>query len=226
MDRAHALRSLCASRLCFILTRGLCRRDPLDVLRAALLGGADLIQVREKNCEAEDLLDWVQVVKRHTEAAGVALIVNDFADIALRSGAEGVHVGAADASPEIVRAMPHGERLLLGVSCHSRADVQQMDPRADYEGLGALFDTTTRLATTPCPLCDVAISSAPNQRPIFGIGGLNRDTLPLAVAAGLKRAAISSAIANAEDPAQMTRTLRNMLAPHGGADTPPSSKAP
>ncbi len=212
MNRAAALLALQRAELCLLLTRSLCVREPLFVLEAALAQGAGLVQVREKQVPREELRQWVCTVLRLTRAAGVPLIVNDDPQLALATGAEGAHVGAGDLEPRLVRALRGGEELILGVSCHNRCEIERLTPLADYAGLGALFKTSTRADTTPCPLDDVAAVDSLRLRPIFGIGGLDASTLPLAVAAGLSRAAVSSAICGSTDPAQTTAALRKILA--------------
>lgn len=226
MDRAAALAALQRADLCLILTRALCVRDPLFVLASALAHGVGLVQVREKNTPRAELLHWVSAVRSMTEPAGVPLIVNDDPLLALAAGADGVHVGAGDPMPAAVRSLSGGAALVLGVSCHNRREVEGLTPLADYAGLGALFTTTTRADTTPCPLDDLKTLGNAELRPIFGIGGLDAATLPGAVAAGLRRAAVSSAICGSADPARTTAALRKILTGTSDASNVRGSRSP
>ncbi|MSR75783.1 MAG: thiamine phosphate synthase [Planctomycetes bacterium] len=209
-QRTQTLRALAGARLCLLLTRELCVADPMLTLQAALRGGVDLVQVREKNMAREALVRWVRKVHHITSALGVPLIVNDFANVAIEAGAEGVHLGQEDQTVASVRALPGGARLLVGLSTHSLAQIAAVPPEVDSIGFGPLFDSSTK-GIRGQGVKGLAAASAATRLPLFGIGGLNIATLPEALAHGLRRAAVSSALCTAADPQAVARQLRALL---------------
>lgn len=191
-----------------ILTKSLCRMGLLNAAEATLKGGAKLLQLRTKDDtnditllkEARDLL---KLCGRYR----AVLICNDRVDIALAAEASGVHLGQGDLTPLETRRLA-GEKLIIGRSTHSveqarhAVEVEQ----ADYLGVGSVYDTATKqqsitggveLAKQVCAL-DLGV-------PVFAIGGITVDRLAELKAAGVKRVAVSSAIAAAPDPEETTR---------------------
>ena len=127
-----------------LLTAALCRSDPLAVARAAIQGGADCIQLREKQMPDGKLLELARRLRELTAEAQVLLIVNDRPDVAAAAGADGVHVGRSDTAPEAARAVIGPERILgVSVNAVSRArDLSHIG--VDYFGTGPIFPTATK----------------------------------------------------------------------------------
>ncbi len=222
-DLEHRLHLALAStrprqwKLCVLLTQSLCTHRPWpDVLAACLDAGVDCIQVREKHMDAGPLLDHCNAVVetcRRTSSGGVSVIVNDRPDIALLSGADGVHLGQTDLPCRETRKLV-GRQLLIGVSTarldHARA---ALDHGADYLGLGPMFPTTTKRKDTivgPAYLREF-LHHFPGV-PHLAISGITPANVPELVAAGAKGVAVSSAVCSAEDPAAVARQLLAALA--------------
>jgi thiamine-phosphate pyrophosphorylase len=197
------------TRLQVLVTRALCRRDPLQVVAGALAGGAGLIQIREPGATDRELLAWLQAVRAATRQVAALLVVNDRPDLALLCEADGVHVGQSDLAPADVRRLV-GPGLLVGHSTHSLEQVLAASREPlDYLGLGPLRDTGTKRLAGRGP--GLLAAQGRTDLPVFGIGGLTAGTLPAFVEAGLRRAAVSAAVCAAEDPEAATRALLRAL---------------
>ena len=210
--------------LCVLLTRGLCRRPWTEVLDAALRGGADCLQIREKDADAADLLTHTRRVMTRVREAGsnASVFVNDRPDVAVAAGAHGVHLGQDDL-PCVEARRLFGRRLIVGVST---ADLDQAkrayDDGADYCGVGPMFATTTKhkpVLAGPAYLRDYVRwqQEAPDRRPAhLAIGGVTADRVPELVAAGGRGVAVTAAVCAAEDPAAAVRELVAALPPATG----------
>jgi thiamine-phosphate pyrophosphorylase len=211
LEPERARRRLREARLYLLLTRRLCRLDPLTVLEAALDGGVDLVQVRETEFRDRELLEWVHDVKERCAPFRVPVIVNDRADIAILAGAEGVHVGQEDLPPRAVRELV-GSGMLVGQSTH---DFVQLTEAAagpvDYVGVGPVFTSNTKAVEGHGSgwLRDILPHA---METTFAIGGIGPDNLEEVLAAGFKRIALCAAICGAEDPGAVARQMRSALA--------------
>jgi thiamine-phosphate pyrophosphorylase len=158
------------------------------------------------------LVEWVRSVRGVAAELGVPVIVNDRPDVAVIAEADGVHLGQQDLRPEDVRERL-GARLLVGLSTHSRADVESAAAlAADYLGLGPVFDTATKgLAGRGLDLVRDALPRA--RRPAFAIGGITAANVPALRAAGAGRIAVSQAICAAADPQAAAAELAALLGP-------------
>ncbi len=209
MDPAGRHDSLTRASLYLILSRGLCRRPPLDVVRGALAGGVGIVQIREKALSDVDLIEWVLEVRRVAEPFGALVIVNDRPDIAVLADADGAHLGQDDLTPEMARHWVGDDRL-LGLSTHDRPQVEAAHLScADYLGFGPIFATSTKqLSGLGVPSID---STFATTKPVFCIGGITLDNLPMLLAVGVNRVAVSSALCGAEDPESTAAELMNRL---------------
>ncbi len=198
-------------RVCVLLTESLCRRPWLEVLDAALEGGADCIQLREKELEDGKLLGRATVVVERCRAAGVASVINDRADVALLVGADGVHLGQSDLPVGHVRRFA-GRRLLIGVSTASLAQAEAAAKGgADYCGVGPMFPTATkdkpRLAGPEYLRQYVANVPLPH----LAIGGITDRNVGELLEAGAAGVAVSSYVCGSDDPAAAVRRLREAM---------------
>ena len=172
---------------------------------------ADIVQVRGKGLPAGEL---EALVERWIEAAGTAaVVVNDRADVAIATGAYGVHVGRADLDPDAIRALAPG--LAIGVSVHDRAELEAATGAgAAYAGLGAFYESRTkpeaqRLDPGPAGL----LEPIPGLSiPVLAIGGITaarvREVLSVPAVTGV---AVSEAVQGAEDPGEALGLLRSAL---------------
>ncbi len=186
-------------RLCILLTRDLCKpHDWSHVLDECLAAGVDCIQIREKTLDAGPLLEHAkEVVARCRGKASV--IINDRPDIALLSGADGVHLGQTDLPCTEVRKLT-GRQLLIGVSTSTLDEAKRaLQDGADYCGIGPMFPTTTKKKDHIAGPACLREYLAWDKLPHLAIGGINADNLPELIAVGVKGIAVSGAVCAAED---------------------------
>jgi thiamine-phosphate pyrophosphorylase len=178
-----------------------------DILSA----GCDVVQLRSKDAEAGDLLRWATVFREASDRHGALFFVNDRPDVALAGGADGVHVGQNDLPPSFVRELV-GDEVLIGLSCHSKAQLDERPAEADYVTAGPIHPTPTKPGRPGTGIDVVRHATATvTERPWFAIGGLDPSTLPEAVEAGARRIVVVRAVTEAEDPATAVRSLLEAL---------------
>jgi thiamine-phosphate pyrophosphorylase len=183
----------------------------LEAFLDAVLGaGADLIQLREKEAEAGDLLRWGRTFAEAARDHGALFVVNDRPDVALALGADGVHVGQNDLPASFARRLL-GPDLLVGLSTHAAAEVDAAPPEADYLCAGPVWETPTKPGRPAAGLDHVRHAAAAAGRPWFAIGGITAANLPEVVAAGATRIVVVREVTRAADPAAAVRTLRSGL---------------
>lgn len=194
------------------------RRD----VRAALAGGVDAIQLRDKNSpgvaefgamEAAAELEALAVMAEECRAAGALLSVNDRADLAFAAGADICHLGQDDLPPAVAREIL-GPEVVIGRSCHAEAEVDAAlaDPVVDYFCTGPVWPTPTKpgRAAPGLPLVAHAARVAPpdGAKPWFAIGGIDAGNLAEVMTAGARRIVVVRAVTGASDPAAAARDLR------------------
>jgi thiamine-phosphate pyrophosphorylase len=194
-------------RLCLLLTRAACRRPWREVLEGALRGGADCVQVREKDVPDSEFIAHAREVIAMARKRNASVIVNDRADIALAAGADGVHVGQDDMPVHDVRRIA-GRTLIVGVSTHDLGEAQRaVEDGADYCGVGAMFESVTkRRAVSGIDYLRAFVERFPHT-PHVAIGGITPDNVADVVQAGARGIAVSSAICGADDPFAVTCDL-------------------
>lgn len=181
----------------------------LEIVRAAIAGGATMIQVREKESSTRAFVALGQAIHAITRAAGVPLIINDRVDVALAIEAEGVHVGQDDMPAALVRQLV-GPQRLVGVSAETVAQARQAEEDgADYLGVGPVFATPSKAdAGAPIGLEGLATIAQATTLPIVAIGGISHDNAAAVLQAGAWGLAVISAIMSAADPEAAARRLR------------------
>jgi thiamine-phosphate pyrophosphorylase len=182
------------------------------LVEAALDGGVDIVQLRDKRASDAELTAAGKRLARACAARGALFVVNDRPDLARVCDADGVHVGQGDASlPEVRRQL--GEEVLIGISTHSPAEVDAAsDSDADLLGVGPVYPTATKPVLAPVGLELVRYAAARARRPFFAIGGIDASRAPEVAAAGARRIAVVRAIRDAADPGAAARELREALA--------------
>ena len=187
-------------------------RDPVDVCRHAVAGGATMVQVRWKDGAAPAIRD---VATRLVAALDVPILVNDRVDVALAAGAAGAHLGQDDPPLDALRPhLPSG--FLLGVSVGTREEAERARSwAADYWSVGPCYATTTKpdagAALGPEGFAAVARLAAPGV-PVLGIGGITPGNAGAVVAAGAAGVAVAAAVISARDPEAAARALRSAIA--------------
>jgi len=203
----------------YVVTDARERRGDLAAFVDAILGaGADLVQLREKDAEAGDLLRWAEVVRRASSRHGALFVVNDRPDVALAVGADGVHVGQNDLPVSFVRELV-GPDVLIGLSTHDETQLESAPATADYVCAGPVHPTPTKAGrpATGVGFVRFAADRMDGSRPWFAIGGIDTRTLPDVVEAGATRVAVVRAVTEASDPGAAVRLLRTALPALPGA---------
>ena len=191
------------------------RGDLAEFADAALRGGVDLLQLREKGLEARDELAALEVLADACRRHGALLAVNDRADVALAAGADVLHLGQDDLPVAVARDIL-GEDVLIGRSTHDleQARAGAVEPGVDYFCTGPCWPTPTKPGR-PAPGLDLVRATAADApaRPWFAIGGIDHARLGEVVAAGATRVVVVRAITEAEDPEAAARSLLGGLRP-------------
>ncbi len=187
-------------------------RTTREIVKAALLGGVKLIQLREKNMSGKDFFELAKDVRDMTEDAGALLIINDGLDIAMGVGADGVHLGQDDFP--IAEARKLAPDMIIGASCHDveEAIVAENDG-ASYVNIGPIFTTGTKEWTKEYLGIDGIKEIAPVLKsiPFTVMGGIKIKHIPELLDAGARTIALVTAVTAAEDPELATRELLNII---------------
>lgn len=200
-------------RLYVLVTAELCHGDWLETVRAAMDGGAECVQLREKRLSDRELLRRATALAELAHSKNALCIVNDRADIAHLAGADGVHVGQDDLGVAEVRRIV-GERLLVGKSTHSPQEVVAVAAeRPDYLAIGPMFASHTKPQVRALASREVLIEAARSEfaGPMVAIGGIDAENVGHLVSAGVNRVAVCGAIIGAEDPAAAAEAIRKQL---------------
>jgi thiamine-phosphate pyrophosphorylase len=202
---------LAAARL-YVVTGA--RPDLPEFLEAILTAGVDMVQLREKDAEAGDVLGWAETFREAAERHGSLFIVNDRPDVALAAGADGVHLGQNDLPPAFVREMM-GEGAIIGLSTHGREEFGGAAPEADYLCAGPVWETPTKPGRPAAGLDLIRhaaqVERSGEARPWFAIGGIDSRNLPQVIEAGARRIVVVRAVTEAPDPAAAVAAFRRRL---------------
>lgn len=186
-------------------------RSNLQVLDAAIRGGARIIQLREKECPAGELYRTALRFRQATAEAGMLLIINDHVDIALAVEADGVHLGQEDLPLAAARAI--APELLIGISTHSREEaLKAQRDGADYVNIGPIFPTRTKEGI-PAFLGPDAIPGIASglEIPFTVMGGITGDNMDRVLARGARRVAVVTAVTLADDMVGAIVSLREKI---------------
>lgn len=170
-----------------------------EQVEKAIRGGATMIQLREKDMPMDDFLAEAIEIQKVCARGGVPLIINDNLEIALRSGADGVHVGQEDMSPCEIRRRA-GRNLIVGVTAKTVEQALRAQAEgADYLGSGAVFGTATKSNARAMSLETLRAICTAVKLPVVAIGGINRDNISRLHSTGVSGVAVVSGIFAAED---------------------------
>lgn len=212
MQRAERIRLFKEADLypvtCERLSNG---RSNLEVLEAAIRGGAKVIQLREKERGKGEIYRQALRFRERTAAAGMLLIINDHLDVALAVGADGVHLGQEDLPlPAARRIAPD---LLLGASSHSRMEALRAQTEgADYVNIGPIFPTATKAGVARVLGPEAIGEIAPVLSvPFTVMGGIHGGNIDRVLAAGARRIVVVTAVTQAPDMAAAVAALRDRI---------------
>jgi len=192
----------------------LCTADRPDLerfLAAAIRGGVDIVQLRDKQLEARAVIERARLALRVCRGLGVPFILNDRPDLALEVGADGVHVGQDDAPSALARRIL-GKDAIVGLSTHApdQFDAAAGEP-VDYLSAGPVAPTATHPDRPATGLEYAEYAAAHADRPWFVTGGASPETVPEMVAAGARRFVVVRWVCEASDPEAAARALRTAI---------------
>jgi thiamine-phosphate pyrophosphorylase len=190
-------------------------RPPGDLealLRAALGGGADIVQLREKELGRAEIERAAETFRRVADTYSALFIVNDDPGLARSCDADGVHVGQDDIAAEEARALL-GPEAIIGLSTHSEEQIAAGTRRpVDYISVGPIWETPTKAGRPGVGLGLVTHAAAHAPHPFFAIGGIDPGNAAQVVGAGAERLCAVRAIRDAADPAAAASALRQAFA--------------
>lgn len=204
-----------------LITRSLLRRSLGETVRAAIRGGVDLLQVREKGASFRDLRRLVRELSRAVpgEARRVPILLNDEVEAARRLPVQGVHLGQSDL-PVAEARRRLGAEAWIGLSTHSVVEVEAAEVLpVTHVGMGCCFPTSTKDTAVLLDLAELRRALQRSRLPLFAIGGIHAGNLPVLRSAGVTRIAVSATILQAADPEHAAAQLRQLL------DDAPSSSS-
>jgi thiamine-phosphate pyrophosphorylase len=182
-----------------------------DLLEAAIAGGVDIVQLRDKVLDDEALLTVARRARELCERLGALFILNDRPLVAREAAADGVHVGQEDMPVTKARAIV-GPDMLIGLSTHAPEEIDSADPAlVDYIGVGPVHATPTKPGRPAVGLELVRYAAAHARVTFFAIGGLDARNVDEAISAGAHRVCVLRAIADTESPEHAARELRKRL---------------
>jgi thiamine-phosphate pyrophosphorylase len=185
-----------------------CDARPRDWLAAAVRGGVDLLQLRDKALDDDGLI----AAAGEFRELGALFILNDRPDLVDACAADGVHVGQDDSTPAEARALVGPDRI-VGRSTHApeQADAADADPDVDYLAVGPVHATPTKPGRPAAGLAYVEYAARTVGKPWFAIGGLDAANVGDVVERGASRIVVVRAITEADDPEAAARALRAEL---------------
>ncbi len=183
-------------------------KEFLRRVEAALIGGATLLQLREKNKTTSEYIALGEKVHELTKKYGVPLIIDDRVDVALAVGAEGVHLGREDMPIATARRIL-GEDHIIGATAKTVSwAVEAYEGGADYLGVGAIYPTTTKVKTVLTSTETLSDICRAVPIPVNAIGGLNKDNIDVLAGIPVAGICVVSAIMKAENPKTATIELK------------------
>ncbi len=191
--------------------------DPEPLLTAALRGGVDIVQLREKSLSRREVERAAQTFRRLCDTHSALFTVNDDPDLARACGADGVHVGQEDMQVAEARAIL-GPDAIIGLSTHSREQIDSASSSgADYISVGPIWETPTKEGRPAVGLDLISYAASNAAQPFFAIGGVDEDNAVEVVEAGARRLCAVRAIRDAADPASAAERLRESFGAAGEA---------
>jgi thiamine-phosphate pyrophosphorylase len=193
----------------------LCTPDRPDLaafVESAILGGVDVVQLREKELEARPLVRRAAVVAGVCRDHGVPFILNDRPDLALEVGADGVHLGRDDAPCTLARRLL-GPEAIVGTSTHSEADLDDaLQEPVDYISAGPVVETPTKPGRPGTGTRYLSLAATRSSVPVFVTGGVTPETVPHLVSAGARHFVVVRYLTTADDPQEAARNLSSAIA--------------
>jgi thiamine-phosphate pyrophosphorylase len=208
------------ARLYFVCDARPHGEDPEALLRAALGGGADIVQLREKQLGRAAIERAADTFRRVCDTYSALFIVNDDPDLARACDADGVHVGQDDGSAAEARELL-GPDAIIGLSTHSREQIDaSADAPVDHISVGPIWETPTKAGRPAVGLDLISAAAERAPHPFFAIGGIDTDNAAEVLRAGARRLCVVRAIRDAENPAAAAEALRRSFTTVGEGVAP------
>jgi thiamine-phosphate pyrophosphorylase len=203
---------LASSKLYLILDAEVLDHDQLlQVLKDSVRSGIDIVQLRDKKSSAKEILDFCRKALKITRRHRIPFIVNDRADLALLSQADGLHVGQEDLDCDEARKIM-GPGAIIGISCQSLDQALKAQAAgADYIGFGSVFQTKTKPGRQAMELDLLQKVLKRIKIPVFPIGGISRENIGRLIPLGIQRAAVCRDILLAKNAGRAVGELRDYL---------------
>ena len=198
------------------ITDGMTAEETIRQAVSALEGGCRWIQVRMKDASDHEVEEAVKAILPHCRKAQAVIIVDDRVEIAARCGADGVHLGKEDTSPEEARAILGPDRI-IGSTVNTIEDIDRLPlDIVDYLGIGPYRFTATKKRLAPILGLEgyrniMTLLRKRSSIPAVAIGGITADDIAPIISTGVTGIAVSGAISHAEDPVAATRRLLELL---------------
>jgi thiamine-phosphate pyrophosphorylase len=185
-----------------------CDARPFEWLRAALRGGVDVVQLRDRSLDDAGVVAAARAFRAAADESGALFVLNDRPDLVAACDADGVHVGQDDETPAQARAAVGPDRI-VGRSTHapSQADAADADPDVDYLAVGPVHATPTKPGRPAAGLEYVEYAARTVTKPWFAIGGLDAGNVHAVLERGATRIVVVRAITDAADPERAARAL-------------------
>lgn len=185
-------------------------RPVTEIFRACAEGGAKIVQLREKHAGKRELFRLALECRKIADRYGMLLMIDDHVDVALASGADGVHLGREDLPVAAARKI--APELLLGVSTHNLAEAREaLSGESDYLNVGPVFPTSTKEVGYPAVGTEELSRIIPELNKVFTVmGGIKARHVPPLLDIGARRIAMVTEITQAENVAARVRELRSL----------------
>jgi len=188
-----------------------------ELALAAALNGATILQYRAKHGSTRDMIDNARAIQAAIAGTGVPLVINDRVDVALASGADGVHLGADDMDAQTARRIL-GEKAIIGLTVKNRADAERAASMpVDYACIGGVFETVSKVNPDKPVGVDgfstlrTFLRESRPEMPVGAIAGIDLARVPAVIDAGADGVAVISAIFRAADIASAARDFRSTI---------------
>lgn len=183
------------------------RDDIFEFVNAALAGGVDVVQLRDKEADDETIVRNARDLVTLCHDSGAPFLVNDRPDLALTVGADGVHVGQDDASVARCRDLL-GADALVGLSTHSEDDLERALPQeTSYLSAGPIVETPTKPGRPATGAGYAQLAVASTRQPVFVTGGVNVERIPILVQAGFRHFVVVRALTEVADVERSARRI-------------------
>lgn len=202
-------------KLCVLITEAHCLHDWREVARAAVAGGADCLQLREKGLGSRAIMERSRELISIARPHGVDVVINDHSDVAVATQADGVHVGSDDLPVADVRSIV-GDRMHVGATTRTAEDIRRaFDAGASYVGIGPMFETRTKPDLETAGLSAIGdLINHLDGAAHLAIGGIDTTNVNEALSVGVRGVAVCNCICASKDPAKVTADLIHSIDSH------------